>query len=99
MIEVTIEDRMEAERIKIEYLKTQERLAIQALLSSTRSALMLEGTLCRSWLDTQALKMKDFSSKQVPADLEGGLTGGAADAMKQLLVEWPKPVLISPILL
>ena len=40
MIEPNTEDRLEAERIKTEYMKVQERLAIQALVSATKAALM-----------------------------------------------------------
>ena len=37
MIEPIIEDRAEAERIKKEYLRIQERLAIRGLISAKRA--------------------------------------------------------------
>ena len=98
MIEPNTEDRLEAERIKIEYMKVQERLAIQALVSTTRAVLMAEGAILQTWLDYQAFKMQNFATFQVPASLEGGLTGGAADAINKILTEVPKPDLSSPIL-
>ena len=98
MIEPNTEDRLEAERIKTEYMKVQERLAIQALVSTTRAVLMAEGAILQTWLDYQAFKMQNFATSQVPASLEGGLTGGAADAIKKILTEVPKPDLSSPIL-
>ena len=42
--------------------------------------------------------MQNFSTFQVPASLEGGLTGDAADAINKTLTEVPKPDLSSPIL-
>ena len=42
--------------------------------------------------------MQNFATFQVPASLEGGLTGGAADAINKTLTEVPKPDLSSPIL-
>ena len=98
MIEPNTEDRLEAERIKTEYMKVQERLAIQALVSATKGALMAEGAILQTWLANQAFKMQNFATSQVPASLEGGLTGGAADAIKKILTEVPKPDLSSPIL-
>ena len=98
MIEPNTEDRLEAERIKTEYMKVQERLAIQALVSATKAALMAEGAILQTWLAYQAFKMQNFATSQVPASLEGGLTGGAADAIKKILTEVPKPDLSSPIL-
>ena len=98
MIEPNTEDRLEAERIKTEYMKVQERLAIQALVSATKAALMAEGAILQTWLAYQAFKMLNFAISQVPASLEGGLTGGAADAIKKILTEVPKPDLSSPIL-
>ena len=98
MIEPNTEDRLEAERIKTEYMKVQERLAIQALVSATKAALMAEGAILQTWLAYQAFKMQNFAISQVPASLEGGLTGGAADAIKKILTEVPKPDLTSPIL-
>lgn len=98
MIEPNTEDRLEAERIKTEYMKVQERLAIQALVSATKGVLMAEGAILQTWLANQAFKMQNFSTSQVPASLEGGLTGGAADAIKKILTEVPKPDFSSPIL-
>lgn len=98
MIEPNTEDRLEAERIKTEYMKVQERLAIQALVSATKGVLMVEGAVLQTWLANQAFKMQNFATSQVPASLEGGLTGGAADAIKKTLTEVPKPDLSSPIL-
>lgn len=98
MIEPNTEDRLEAERIKTEYMKVQERLAIQALVSATRGVLMAEGAILQTWLANQAFIMQNFATSQVPASLEGGLTGGAADAIKKILTEVPKPDLSSPIL-
>lgn len=98
MIEPNTEDRLEAERIKTEYMKVQERLAIQALVSATKAALMAEGAILQTWLANQAFKMQNFAISQVPASLEGGLTGGAADAINKILTEVPKPELSSPIL-
>ena len=98
MIEPNTEDRLEAERIKIEYMKVQERLAIQALVSTTRAVLIAEGAILQTWLDFQAFKMQNFATFQVPTSLEGGLTGGAADAINKTLTEVPKPDLSSPIL-
>lgn len=97
MIEPNTEDRLEAERIKTEYMKVQERLAIQALVSATKAALMAEGAILQTWLAYQAFKMQNFAISQVPASLEGGLTG-AADAINKILTEVPKPDLTSPIL-
>lgn len=42
MIEPMIEDRAEAERIKKEYLRIQERLAIRGLISAKRAPLSLK---------------------------------------------------------
>lgn len=98
MIEPNTEDRLEAERIKTEYMKVQERLAIHALVSATKGVLMVEGAILQTWLANQAFKMQNFATSQVPASLEGGLTGGAADAIKKILTEVPKPDLSSPIL-
>lgn len=42
--------------------------------------------------------MKTFASTQVPADLSGAFTGGAADSIKEVLGAVPKPSLTSPIL-
>ena len=98
MIEPNTEDRLEAERIKTEYMKVQERLAIQALVSATKGVLMAEGAILQNWLAYQAFKMQNFATSQVPASLEGGLKGGAADAIKKILTEVPKPDLSSPIL-
>ena len=98
MIEPNTEDRLEAERIKTEYMKVQERLAIQALVSATRGVLMAEGAILQTWLANQAFIMQNFATSQVPASLEGGLTGGVADAIKKILTEVPKPDLSSPIL-
>jgi len=51
MIEPNTEDRLEAERIKTEYMKVQERLAIQALVSATKGVLMAEGAIYKlGWL-------------------------------------------------
>lgn len=98
MIEPNTEDRLEAERIKTEYMKVQERLAIQALVSATKGLLMAEGAILQTCLANQAFKMQNFATSQVPASLEGGLTGDAADAIKKILTEVPKPDLSSPIL-
>ena len=98
MIEPNTEDRLEAERIKTEYMKVQERVAIQALVSATKAALMAEGAILQTWLAYQAFKMQNFAISQVPASLEGGLTGAAADAINKILTEVPKPDLTSPIL-
>lgn len=89
MIEPNTEDRAEAERIKKEYLKIQERIAIRALISAKRAVLLEE---------SQAEAMKTFASTQVPADLSGAFTGGAADSIKEVLGAVPKPSLTSPIL-
>ena len=93
MIEPNTEDRLEAERIKTEYMKVQERLAIQALVSATKGVLMAEGAILQTWLANQAFKMQNFATS-----LEGGLTGGAADAINKTLTEVPEPDLSSPIL-
>lgn len=89
MIEPNTEDRAEAERIKKEYLKIQERIAIRGLISAKRAVLLEE---------SQAEAMKTFASTQVPADLFGAFTGGAADSIKEVLGAVPKPSLTSPIL-
>lgn len=89
MIEPNTEDRVEAERIKKEYLKIQERIAIRGLISAKRAVLLEE---------SQAETMKTFASTQVPADLSGAFTGGAADSIKEVLGAVPKPSLTSPIL-
>ena len=47
MIEPNTEDRAEAERIKKEYLKIQERTAIRGLISAKRAILLEEVKLCR----------------------------------------------------
>lgn len=89
MIEPNTEDRAEAERIKKEYLKIQERIAIRGLISAKRAVLLEE---------SQAEAMKTFASTQVPADLSAAFTGGAADSIKEVLGAVPKPSLTSPIL-
>ena len=66
MIEPNTEDRAEAERIKKEYLKIQERTAIRALISAKRAVLLEESQALQSWLDSQAEAMKTFASTQVP---------------------------------
>ena len=86
MIEPNTEDRLEAECIKIEYMKVQERLAIQALVSTTRAVLMAEGAIFQTWLDYQAFKMQNFATFQVP------------DAINKKLTEVPTSDLSSPIL-
>ena len=98
MIEPNTEDRAEAERIKKEYLKIQERTAIRALISAKRAVLLEESQALQSWLDSQAEAMKTFASTQVPADLSGAFTGGVADSIKEVLGAVPKPSLTSPIL-
>ena len=98
MIEPNTEDRLEAERIKIEYMKVQERFLTQALASATKGVLMPEGDILHLSLANQAFKMQNFATSQVPASLEGGLTGGAADAINKTLTEVPEPDLSSPIL-
>ena len=98
MIEPNTEDRVEAERIKKEYLKSQERIAIRGLISAKRAILLEESQALQSWLDNQAETMKSFASSQVPADLSGAFSGGAADSAKEVLGAVPKPELASPIL-
>ncbi|MCB6405880.1 MULTISPECIES: hypothetical protein [Streptococcus] len=98
MIEPNTEDRAEAERIKKEYLKIQERIAIRGLISAKRAVLLEESQALQTWLDSQAEAMKTFASTQVPADLSGAFTGGAADSIKEVLGAVPKPSLTSPIL-
>lgn len=98
MIEPNTEDRAEAERIKKEYLKIQERIAIRGLISAKIAVLLEESQALQSWLDSQAETMKTFASTQVPADLSGAFTGGAADSIKEVLGAVPKPSLTSPIL-
>ena len=71
MIEPNTEDRAEAERIKKEYLKIQERIAIRGLISAKRAVLLEESQALQTWLDSQAEAMKTFASTQVPADLSG----------------------------
>ena len=58
MIEPNTEDRLEAERIKIEYMKVQERLAIQALVSTTRAVLMAEGAIYKHGWTFRRLKCR-----------------------------------------
>jgi len=94
MIEPNTEDRAEAERIKKEYLKIQERIAIRGLISAKIAVLLEESQALQSWLDS----LKTFASTQVPADLSGAFTGGAADSIKEVLGAVPKPSLTSPIL-
>ena len=98
MIEPNTEDRAEAERIKKEYLKIQERIAIRGLISAKIAVLLEESQALQSWLDNQAETMKSFASSQVPSDLSGAFTGGAADSIKEVLGAVPKPSLTSPIL-
>mgnify|MGYP000870412042 CR=1 FL=1 len=98
MIEPNTEDRVEAERIKKEYLKIQERIAIRGLISSKRAILLEESQALQSLLDNQAETMKSFASSQVPADLSGAFSGGAADSVNEVLGAVPKPELASPIL-
>ena len=98
MIEPNTEDRAEAERIKKEYLKIQERIAILGLISAKRAVLLEESQALQSWLDNQAETMKSFASSQVPSDLSGAFTGGVADSIKEVLGAVPKPSLTSPIL-
>ena len=57
MIEPMIEDRAEAERIKKEYLRIQERLAIRGLISAKRATLLEESRLLQEWLTNQAETM------------------------------------------
>lgn len=98
MIEPMIEDRAEAERIKKEYLRIQERLAIRGLISAKRATLLEESRLLQEWLTNQAETMKSFSSVQVPADLAGAFSGLAAESIKNVLTEISTPSLMSPIL-
>ena len=48
-------------------MKVQERLAIQALVSTTRAVLTAEEAILQTWLDYQAFKMQNFFHFQVPA--------------------------------
>ena len=98
MIEPNTEDRAEAERIKKEYLKIQERTAIRGLISAKKAILLEESQALQSWLNNQAETMKSFASSHVPADLSGAFSGGAADSVKEVLGTVPKPSLTSPIL-
>ena len=98
MIEPNTEDRAEAERIKKEYLKIQERIAIRGLISAKRAILLEESQALQSWLDNQAETMKTFASSQVPTDLAGAFSGKAADSINKVLRAVPKPSLNSPIL-
>ena len=55
MIEPNTEDRAEAERIKKEYLKIQERTAIRGLISAKRAILLEESQALQSWLENFCL--------------------------------------------
>ena len=98
MFEPNTDDRAEAERIKKEYLKIQERIAIRGMVSAKRTVLLEESQILQSWLDNQAETMKAFASSQVPADLAGAFSGKAANSINKVLHAVPKPSLNSPIL-
>lgn len=97
-MQVSLRDEEEkAMALLLESQKTQERVAIQALVTINKTSLQARSTQMQSSLTKQAEKMKNFSGITLSSDLEGGFKGRAADAAKAYLFAVPQPDLTSPI--
>lgn len=81
----------------LEFGRSQAREAIRAALEVQKGNIRVEYSLSVRSLNDLSDKMKTFSSSTLKKDLEGGLSGKAADAAKTFLDAIAKPNLESPI--
>ncbi|MBP2622564.1 hypothetical protein [Streptococcus oricebi] len=78
-------------------MKNQERIAIQALVAAKKSLFLAEKNKLDSRLEGLANELQSFTATSLPASLEAGFEGQAAQAAKSYLGGLARPSFSNPI--
>ncbi|MBF0777449.1 hypothetical protein [Streptococcus cuniculi] len=82
----------------VEYMKTQERIAIQAMIAAAELGVSQEKISLALTLQAQKTQLEQLASQTIVGELQEGLTGKTADAAKEYLKkELFKPRLKNPV--
>lgn len=89
------EERRQLEELILELKKEQERIAIRAIVASTRSKTQLKGQQAKETLTSSMEEVKTYASHTLVSHLSPIFKGHASDATKERLTLLAHPMVPS----